>query len=97
LVAECFNDFFINVAKDIGNVTVVDKNHPSIIEINKNKKDIPNLEFKEISDEFVHKQINKTSAKKATIPVSFATFIKKSLKHSDNMKQPAAILVLPVL
>jgi hypothetical protein len=44
------------VAKDIGNVTVVDKNHPSIIEINKNKKDIPNLEFKEISDEFVHKQ-----------------------------------------
>jgi hypothetical protein len=38
---------------------------PSIIEINKNKKDIPNLEFKEISDEFVHKQINKTSVKKA--------------------------------
>jgi hypothetical protein len=25
MVAECFNDFFINVAKDIGNVTVVDK------------------------------------------------------------------------
>ena len=66
MVAECFNDFFINVAKDIGNVTVVDKNHPSIIEINKNKKDIPNLEFKEISDEFVHKQINKTNVKKAT-------------------------------
>jgi hypothetical protein len=36
-------DFFINVAKDIENVTVVDKNHPSIIEINKNKKDILNL------------------------------------------------------
>jgi hypothetical protein len=54
------------VAKDIGNVNVVDKNHPSIIEINKNKKDIPNLEFKEISDEFVHKQINKTNVKKAT-------------------------------
>jgi hypothetical protein len=31
MVAECFNDFFINVAKDIGNVTVVDKNHPRII------------------------------------------------------------------
>jgi hypothetical protein len=29
-------------------------------------KDIPNLEFKEISDEFVHKQINKTNVKKAT-------------------------------
>jgi hypothetical protein len=51
------------VAKDIGNETVVDKIHPIIIEINKNKKDIPNLEFKEISDEFVHKQINKTSVK----------------------------------
>ena len=67
MVAECLNDFFINVAKDIGNVTVVDKNHPSIIEINKKKKkDIPNLEFKEISDEFVHNQINKTNVKKAT-------------------------------
>ena len=42
MVAECFNDFFINVAKDIGNETVADKNHPSIIEINRNKKDIPN-------------------------------------------------------
>jgi hypothetical protein len=44
MVAECFNDFFINVAKDIGSETAADKNHPSIIEINKNKKDIPNLE-----------------------------------------------------
>jgi hypothetical protein len=56
MVAECFNDFFINVAKDIGSETAADKNHPSIIEINKNKKDIPNLEFKEISKEFVHKK-----------------------------------------
>jgi hypothetical protein len=40
MVAECFNDLFINVAKHIGNETVVDKNHPSVIEINKNKKDI---------------------------------------------------------
>jgi hypothetical protein len=50
------------VAKDIGNVTVVDKNHPSIIEINKNKKDIPNLEFKEISDEFVSKNFEITGS-----------------------------------
>jgi hypothetical protein len=34
--------------------------------VGKNKKDIPNLEFKEISDEFVHRQINKTNVKKAT-------------------------------
>ena len=38
MAAKCFNYFFINVAKDIGNETVADKNHPSIIEINKNKK-----------------------------------------------------------
>ena len=38
MVAECLNDFFINVAKDIGNVTVVDKNHPSIIEIKKKEE-----------------------------------------------------------
>jgi hypothetical protein len=30
---EIINYFFINVAKDIGNETVADKNHPSIIEI----------------------------------------------------------------
>jgi hypothetical protein len=29
-MVKCFNDFFINVAKDIENETVVDKNHPSI-------------------------------------------------------------------
>jgi hypothetical protein len=40
MAAKCFNDFFINVAKDVGNETVADKNHPSIIEINKNKKKI---------------------------------------------------------
>ena len=43
-----------------------ERNIKPFIEINKNKKDIPNLEFKEISDEFVHKQINKTSVKKTT-------------------------------
>ena len=36
------------------------------MKLTKIKKDKPNLEFKEISDEFVHKQINKTSVKKAT-------------------------------
>jgi hypothetical protein len=36
------------------------------LKLTKIKKDIPNLEFKEISNEFVHKQINKTSVKKAT-------------------------------
>ena len=39
------------------------KNHNPPLQV---KWSVPNLEFKEISDEFVHKQINKTSVKKAT-------------------------------
>jgi hypothetical protein len=36
------------------------------LKLTKIKKEKPNLEFKKISDEFVHKQINKTSVKNAT-------------------------------
>jgi hypothetical protein len=37
-VSEIFNDFFINVAKNIGNPnTVIDENHPSIQAIKTNK------------------------------------------------------------
>jgi hypothetical protein len=37
-VSEIFNDFFINVAKNIGNPnTVIDENHPNIQAIKTNK------------------------------------------------------------
>ena len=40
-----------------------------------------NLEFKEISDEFVHKQINKTSVKKATGRDGISAKLLKLAKH----------------
>ena len=68
-ICDVFNNFFINVAKDIGKDSVpVDDNHPSIIEINKirtgNEKD--EFVLKHINEDFVDKQICKLSDKKAT-------------------------------
>jgi hypothetical protein len=57
-VPETFNNFFINVAKDIGSKDVnIDNNHPSIKTIINNKTE---------NREFVEKQINKICIKKAT-------------------------------
>jgi len=68
-ICDVFNNFFTNVAKDIGKDSVsVDVNHPSILEINKirtgNEKD--DFVFKHINEVFVDKQICKLSVKKAT-------------------------------
>jgi hypothetical protein len=41
----CFNDFFIYVAKNIGNNTAAETNHPSIDKINKNKINTPDHKF----------------------------------------------------
>ena len=59
-MTEIFNNFFVNVAKDIGDKNIkIDKAHPSInkIEINRTNKD--HLIFKPINEDFVTKQINK--------------------------------------
>jgi hypothetical protein len=57
-VPETFNNFFTNVAKDIGSKDVnIDNNHPSIKTIINNKTE---------NREFVEKQINKICIKKAT-------------------------------
>jgi hypothetical protein len=46
LVANNFNNFFINVAKDIGNDNNLSaEEHPSIKIIKENKKEIPKLIF----------------------------------------------------
>jgi hypothetical protein len=40
-VSEICNNFFINVAKDIGDENInIDKSHPSIIKIEENKTDV---------------------------------------------------------
>ena len=66
-VSEVFNDFFINVAKNIGNTNViVNKEHPSVCMIKENKLITDDLNFKPVSSNFVSKQINKLNIKKAT-------------------------------
>lgn len=69
-VCEVFNDFFVNVAKDIGNSTGNTHNlstHPSVMKISENiPKDTPNFSFKEVTTEDVHKIVSKFDTKKAT-------------------------------
>ena len=69
-ISNVFNNFFVNVAKDIGkDSTPINDCHPSICKIK--DRCITNdcnseLFFKPVSDEFVEKQINKINIKKAT-------------------------------
>ena len=50
----------VNVAKNIGDSSIkTDKNHPSIKQIEKNRKGKEDLVFKPVTGEFVNKQINK--------------------------------------
>ena len=66
-VATIFNNFFINVAKDIGSEKNSTKEtHPSIIKILENKPEVEDLKFKAIDEDYVNKQINKVNIKKAT-------------------------------
>ena len=65
-VANMFNDFFVNVAKDIGSDCTVDQNHPSIKAIYNNCRTEGNLIFECIEEKFVEKQINKLGINKAT-------------------------------
>ena len=66
-VTEIFNNFFVNVAKDIGDKNIkIDKTHPSINKIETNRTNKDKLFFKPINEDFVTKQINKLNIKKAT-------------------------------
>ena len=57
-VCDIFNNYFVNVAKHIGNnCTKVDDAHPSIVEIKNNPHDLAleKFSFSEIDEEFVGK------------------------------------------
>ena len=90
-VSEIFNNFFINVAKDIGDENInIDKSHPSIIKIEENKTDDIELSFR-LTEEHVNKQISKLNIKKATgydyitKNLKIGTTINiKSYKHSSK-------------
>jgi hypothetical protein len=62
---EIFNNFFMNVTKDIGDENInIDKSHPSIINIVENKTDDTELSFRPVTEEYVNKQISKLNIKK---------------------------------
>ena len=57
----------MNVAKNIGENSIpVNSQHPSITKIQENNKTHSILDFKPIEENFISKQINKLSLKKAT-------------------------------
>ena len=91
-VCTIFNDFFVNVAKDIGTESIdIDENHPSLTSISSNLTCNEKLSFKPVDSSFISKQIDKLSAKKATghdgIPA-------KLLKYSkDTITQPITDMV----
>ena len=66
-VSKNVNEFFINVAKDIGDKSIkINKEHPSVMKISENNTINNELNFKHVSEEFVTKQINKLNVKKTT-------------------------------
>ena len=66
-ICDIFNIIFVNVAKNIGENSIpVDSQHPSILKIQENNSTHSVLEFKPIEENFISKQINKLSSKKAT-------------------------------
>ena len=69
-ISEIFNDFFVNVAKNIGdNCTDIDDKHPSIVAIKHEYSDrtVSNkLNFQPVDETFVAKRISKINVKKAT-------------------------------
>ncbi|XP_063409017.1 uncharacterized protein LOC134692492 [Mytilus trossulus] len=68
-VCEIFNDYFVNVAKNIGSSQIkVNDDHPSILAIKDNIPDLDqnNFTFSPIDLDFVEKRIRKINVKKAT-------------------------------
>ena len=56
-VSKKFNEFFINVAKDIGDKSIkIDKEHPKVMKISESNTINNELNFKHVSEEFVTKQ-----------------------------------------
>ena len=89
-----FNNYFVNVANDIGDPNVVvNTNHPSILQIDQimADKEIPTLHFKPVDDNFVKKQINSISVKKATGVNNISLLLLK--QASSIIAQPLTKLI----
>ena len=66
-ICNIFNNFFVNVAKNIGESSSQSlENHPSINAINSKKADCPDFKFHSVEFSDVSKEIDKLNSKKAT-------------------------------
>ena len=112
-VCEIFNNFFVNVAKDIGKSDVpADEKHPSVCAIKDNMNIHEELTFKPVTTNFVQKQINSISVKKATgvnnisskllriaqpvVTQPLTTLINMSLEHSTFPDALKKAQVVPI-
>ena len=84
--------FFVNVAKNIGENSIsVNSQHPSITKIQKNNITHSIIDFKPIEENFISKQINKLSLKKATGHDGISAKILKFAKPA--VLQPITFLI----
>ena len=82
-IADIFNKYFVNVAKDIGSDSIpVNENHPSLIKISEIRSNSPPLTFAPVCNAFVSKQIDKLSVKKATGHAGISSKLIKLAKPS---------------
>jgi hypothetical protein len=91
-ICDIFNDFYVNVAKDLGNGSmIIDSDHVSIKKIVENHSDIDELIFKPVTSDFVSKQIKGMNSKKATGHDNIS--VKMMKIASPVIAQPVADLV----
>ena len=54
VICNIFNDFFVNVAKNIGENSIpINEEHPSLLKIQENLTVQSDLQFKPVDEEFV--------------------------------------------
>ena len=92
-VCNVFNEFFVNVAKDIGSNNDSDYNsHPSITKIHENQEEQPDtFTFTPVDATYVQKSISKLQTKKATGVDGISAKILKTC--SNTMSQPISKLI----
>ena len=84
-IVETFNNFFINVASNIGQPedTIDLPNHPSVVEIKNNMENNLNFSFEPVTEKEISKIIHKLNPKKATgtdcIPTKFIKIAHRQL------------------
>ena len=91
-MAETFNDFLVNVAKDIGKDScAVNQEHPSVKVISEHSYSENKLKFESIDISFVEKQIDKINVNKATGKDGIS--VKKNKIAKPIVSKPITMLI----